>query len=202
MNLRADLIFPGEQRSASGVSLRSVSRVATIVGPLVVAGVIVYIVMNSLNLNSKVRAMERLWLETEPRKEQAMKVLQQGKANDAILKEIQGWQRSRIDWHTQLLALQRMVQPRLQFSVLRLSQVLQTGENKEAERTYTLAISGKAVGRGAETAVEGLQKDFLETEPFKEYIERAEIPKYGADPADKENRIFQLDCTYKPRVFE
>ncbi|MBT3294434.1 MAG: hypothetical protein HN919_13335 [Verrucomicrobia bacterium] len=202
MNLRADLIFASEQRSANVVSLRSITRVASIVGPVIAAGLIAFIVMNALTLANKVKNIEREWLDTEPRKEQALKVLNAGGINDDILSEIETWRHSSVDWAPQFLSIQESISPNIQLDSMRISQTLKQNDKGIAARSFTLSLAGKAVGKAAETAVEGLQKHFIESTDFKDLIASAEIPRYGADPDDKNNRIFQLNCEYTLSLFE
>ncbi|MDP6631573.1 MAG: hypothetical protein QGH29_11485 [Kiritimatiellia bacterium] len=202
MNLRADLIFPNEQRSASMVSMKSITRVASIVGPAVAILIIAFIVMNAIALAGKVKNADREWASIEPRKEQALKVLDDGKVNDGILTEIESWKHSSVDWAPQMISLQKAISPSIQLRSMRISQVLnQTGRGRTA-RTFSMTLSGTAVGREAETAVEGLQKHFIEDETFKETVASVKIPRYSADPANKANRIFDLECEYNPSPFE
>lgn len=202
MNLRADLIFASEQRSANVVSLRSMTRVASIVGPVIAAGLIAFIVMNALTLANRVKNIEREWMDIEPRKEQALKVLSAGGINDDILAEIETWRHSSVDWAPQLLSIQKSISPSIQLDSMRISQAIKQSDRGIVGRSFTLSLSGKAVGREAETAVEGLQKHFIESTDFKDLIASAEIPRYGADPANKNNRIFQLNCEYVLSLFE
>ncbi len=202
MNLRADLIFSTEQRSASRVSLRSITRVASIVGPVAGLGLIAFITMNAINMGNKVKNVEQDWLDIEPRKEQALKVLQAGKINDNILAEIETWKHSSVEWAPQLLSIQKRISPNIQIQSVRISQVLNQDPHGTTARSFIPALAGKAVGRDAETAVEGLQKQFIEGPEFKERIASAEIPRFGADPEDKNNRLFQMNCEYNQSLFE
>ncbi len=202
MNLRADLIFANEQRSASMISMRSITRVASVVGPAVAVLIVAYIVMNAVALSGKVKNAEREWMSIEPRKEQALRVLEAGKVNDAILEEIEAWRHSSIDWAPQLTSLQKAISPSIQLSAMRISQVLNQTDKGRTARTFSMTIAGTAVGREAEVAVEGLQKHFIEGEPFADMVAGARIPKYGADPENKANRIFELECEYTPSPFE
>ncbi|NQU39034.1 MAG: hypothetical protein HQ523_03690 [Lentisphaerae bacterium] len=202
MNLRADLIFATEQRSASRVSLRSITRVASIVGPVAGLGLIAFIAMNAINLSNRAKGIKRDWLDLEPRKEQALKVLEAGRVNDSILKEIETWKHSSIDWAPQLFAIQKGISPSIQLSSIRISQVLNQNDRGITARSFGLSLSGTAVGRDAEVAVESLQKLFLEGPEFKTLIASAQIPRFGADPSDKNNRIFELNCGYSASLFQ
>ena len=202
MTLRADLIFADEQRSASMVSMRSITRVASIVGPIAAIRLMAFIVMNAITLAGKVKNAEKEWKGIEPRKEQALKVLNDGKINDGILEEVEAWKHSSTDWAPQLISLQKGINPHIQLRSMRISQVLNQTDKGTTARSFSMTLSGTAVGREAETAVEGLQKHFIEDDEFKERVASAKIPRYGADPEDKDNRIFELECEYHPSPFE
>ncbi|MBL7076672.1 MAG: hypothetical protein ISS31_04295 [Kiritimatiellae bacterium] len=202
MNLRADLIFANEQRSASMVSMRSITRVASIVGPAAAAILIAFIVMNAIALAGRVKTANKEWMSVEPRKEQALKVLHAGKINDGILAEIEAWKHSSTDWSPQLTSLQKSINPNIQIRSMRISQVLNQTDKGFTARTFSMTLSGTAVGGEAEEAVEGLQKHFIEDDAFKELVASAKIPSYGADPDNKANRVFELECEYNPSAFE
>ncbi len=202
MHLRADLIFPNEQRSASMVSMKSIARVASIVGPAAVVLIIAFIVMNALTLAGKVKHADKEWADIEPRKEQALKVLNAGKVNDSILTEIESWKHSSVDWAPQMTSLQKSINPNIQLRSIRISQVLNQSDRGITARTFSMTLSGTAVGREAEAAVEGLQKLFIEDDAFRDLVASARIPRYGADPDNKANRIFELECEYNPSPFE
>ncbi len=202
MNLRADLIFPNEQRSASMISVRSITRIASIVGPAVALLLIAFVVMNALTLSSKVKSAEREWTSIEPHKEQARKVLQAAEVNDGILQEVEAWKHSGTDCAPQLLSLQQTISPDIQLRSMRVSQVLKQNDRGVTSRTFIMSLEGTAVGRNAEISVEGLQKHLMDGEAFKGIVASARIPSYGADPDNKANRIFQLECEYDPSAFE
>lgn len=202
MNLRVDLIFPDEQRSASMLSMRSFTRVASIVGPATALLLIGFIVMNAFTLSRKVTHAEDEWSTIEPRKEQALKVLEAGQVNDGIFEEIEAWKRSGIEWTPQFIALQESIAPNIQLQMMRISQVLNQTDEGIAARTFNMTLNGTAVGRNAETAVEGLQKHCTEGDAFKDLVASASIPRYGADPENTANRIFELECTYESISFE
>jgi len=202
MNLRTNLMYPSEQRSASMISVRSITRVASIVGPAAALMMVAYIVMNALALSAKVKTAEKEWMGIEPRKEQALKVLNAGKVNDGILEEIEAWNHSGLDWGPQLLSLQKSISPEIQLDAMHISQVLNQNDKGIAARTFTMTLSGTAVGREAEAAVEGLQVHLSESDDFRELVADARIPKYGADPENKANRIFEIECEYHPSPFE
>ncbi len=202
MNLRADLIFVNEQRSASMISVRSITRVASIVGPAVAVLLIAFIVMNAVALSGKVKSAEKDWLGIEPRKEQALKVLNAGKVNDGILEEVEAWKHASIDWSPQLISIQRSISPSIQLSAMRISQVLNQNDEGITARTFSMSIGGIAAGSEAESAVESLQNLFIEDESFQQLVAGSNIPKYGADPENKANRVFELECEYNPSPFE
>jgi hypothetical protein len=202
MNLRADLILATEQRSASLINPKSIGRIATIIVPLIVVLLIASVVMNTMNLGRRVRDAETQWLATEPKKEKAQKLSLQAKQNRTMLGEIEGWHEARVEWNAQLAAIQEDVSPQIQMNNLRISQVLKLVDDKIPSRIFTLDIAGKAVSAGAEHAVEAFQRRLLTAPVFSGRVQTVEISRFGADPANKNDRVFQLGCTYAPRQFE
>ena len=202
MNLRVDLILPSERRSASGISMKTLYRVGSIVVPLIILAVAAYVAMEMINLSNKLKGVERVWKHTEPRREQAMRVLKQGQKNDELLAEFEGWQHARIDWHTQLEAIQSAVQPSIQFLQLRLSQALGTTKRDGTARNYRVSISGKAYGTEAEKGVQMLKDSCANAPLTKPLVSQVDIIRYSADPANPVDRVFQIEIVYKPSRFK
>jgi hypothetical protein len=158
--------------------------------------------MKNIRLSQEVRRMESTWLENEPKKEQAMKLSSQAAENEAILAEFEAWRSARITWHEQLARLQEGIDPAIQLSMLRCSQVLELIEGTTPARAFTLSLHGKAEGHDAERAVQSLQQLLLTAEPFAGALDAVEIPRFAADPENKDHRIFDIECRYKSRTFE
>jgi len=201
MNLRVDLILESEQRSASLVSPRMALRIAAVTGPAIVLALIGLAAFSIFNLRSKVKLLEADWQLLEPRKNRAITLAERVTVNEEARAELEGWSSCHIDWNEQLSALQTAVPPNIHLSVLKIAQVLQLVDDIDPARAFSLSISGKAVGSTAEADIQTL-KDRLVTAPaFTAAVETVRVPEYKADPDNKTNRLFRINCEYFTRTF-
>lgn len=204
MNLRVDLILESEQRSASRLNSKTLTRISVIAVPAVVGLLIACAVVNTISLNSRVRMAEAEWKNIEPKKKKALDLADQVQVNLDILNELEGWNKSHVNWHAQLNALQGIVPPKIQLERLRISQTLQLLDGKTPARVFTMILNGKATGATAERDVHELKRQLEKSPFFSPLMGDVTVPKYGpstAKDADKSDRMFQIDCPYKPRKF-
>jgi len=203
MNLRADLILPEERRSPNVVNLRLIYRIAGIVVPLILIALLGMAVMRMMALSARLSEAESTWAVTEPRKEKAIRVLNQAKINRNILDELKSWRNGSPRWHAQLTALQENISPAIQLRQLRINQSLNvTDTSKLAARNFTMGLSGIASGADAERAVQSLQQLLVEGEAFQERVASSTIPSYRADPGAKALRLFRVEAIYAPLEFK
>ena len=201
MNLRVDLILESEKRSASLISPRMALRIVTIAGPTIILALAGLAVFSIFNLRREVKALEADWQILEPRKNRAIALAERVTVNEEARAELEGWSSCHIDWNAQLSALQTAVPPNIHLSALKISQVLLLADEIDPARVFSMSISGKAVGSTAEADIQTL-KDRLVTAPaFTAAVETVRVPEYKADPDNKTNRLFRIDCDYFPRIF-
>ena len=201
MNLRVDLIFESEQRSASVFSPKSLIRIAMIVIPallLLGAGTAVW---QMVGLRTKCKNLEEQLEVTRDLKSRAQDLRETLEINQNILKKLDSWANTEIKWSSQMLALQRIVPKTIQITSMELSEKIKGGTSK----IYTMKLEGKSRGTTAESTeayVLNLARQIKEANGFKGLIEKTEVKKFDKDTsvnAEKNDRIFFIECTYKPR---
>jgi len=201
MNLRVDLILGSERRSASVVSLRSLLRIAAFAVPAAVLVLCVVMALNNASLGGRIRTIEGLLANLEPKKQKARELRQQRIANEAVLAELEAWSHARIDWHRQLPALAAGVPALIQFQRLKIAQDLTLLNARSPARVFTLEIEGSATGESASPDVEALRAHLQDDPFFEPFTEASEVTRYDQDPQDRDKRIFRIFCTYAPREF-
>ena len=102
MNLRVDLILESEQRSASRINLKSLTRIVAIIVPVLIGLVVASVLFGLVKLNNDVKTANNYWEITQPKLERAKALAAQVQDNEAILKELKGWKKSHMVWHEQL----------------------------------------------------------------------------------------------------
>ena len=203
MNLRVDLILESEQRSGSVISSKSIIRISSIVFPSILAIILIFAFVNSIRLKNELAMYIQEMDIAGPRQEQAIKLRDQLKKNLSALDELNSWNSSHMDWHEQLLNLQKEVPPRIQLTDIDVKQVLQIVEKKIPARVFTLMIKGKAKGATSEGSIQFLYDKLKNSPSFASFTDNVDVSG-SADTtkgADKNDRTFRIDCAYKPRKF-
>jgi hypothetical protein len=205
VNLRVDLIESYERRSASALSLRSVLRIGTFALPaLLLLGVAVF-VFNMIRVKNELNILESQWDALRPRKEQAQALRDTLLANEAILKEMQDWQRARLPVEAQLVGLMEHTPAGIQYRQLRVTHRLQLLNEQAPARFYGLTINGRAEGKLAEQSVQLLRLRLEDAAAFTGRVETVAVTEFGADlgeNAQKTDRTFTIQAAYTPIVFE
>jgi len=149
--------------------------------------------------------LEAEWQDIEPKKEEAVRLIEELKLNKNVRAELEGWHKSHINWHEQLYALQTEIAGTIQLQNLAVSHTIEASKGKARARMFSMTLSGKATGPSAEKDIHHLSRRLEEANVFAAVIEASQVTRYGADTTERApegDRIFQLDCTYRPRKFE
>ncbi len=108
-NFRIDVILEEERRSASRVSIKVVARIAgiTVVGVVLLVATI--FVGNVLRVKAQASRINDEWTKLSSEWNRAKQNKKDYDSNKAILDEIEGWNKSRIEWHKHLLQVRDIV---------------------------------------------------------------------------------------------
>ena len=205
MNLRVDFILETEQRSGSVISVKFLIRVVAIIVPLIVALLLAWQIYGLIRVKSEFRSTENQWQSVEPLEKKAKELAQERLANEDLVAQLNGWRTSRLDWHLHLLRFFHHVPGNIQLVNLRISQALQVVDDKAPARVFTLDLHGKAFGADAESSVKSLERLLAADPAFSNDVKKVEVPLYGADVtagAGKNDRVFELRCSYRERLFQ
>ena len=204
MNLRVDLILESEQRSASLFNLKSSIRFVTILIPSIIILLFLVSFAGYLSLKGQVKALETENEIKQPKVTRADTLSGEVAKNESMRKELSGLRNSAIDWHVQFVELMKLVPTEMYFDSIRAAQTYQT-ENKMAARKFSLTIAGKSKGAHSEDNVLLLKRALTISDFFNRYMPPPEVPIFNADEspgAEKTDRIFRIECSYKPRTME
>jgi hypothetical protein len=207
MNLRVDLTLPSERRSPSILNLKSLLNIATVVAPIAVLVLISILWVNSRIQSSILSSREDQWAATEPRKKAAIRHSQELGRNMAILKEMEGWQKARLNWEPQLVDVQRQVPPTVQLLSLKVDHnlILENNDTRYPARRFSLALRGKGVGESSERDIETLKNRLLASPLLSPLVDSVDVKEFNYDPtpgAGREDRVFKIDCAYRARRFD
>jgi hypothetical protein len=203
MNLRVDLILESEQRSGSIINLKSIMRVASIVIPGIIIATICFAGLNSMKLKNKLKNLEQEMEVQGPRQQASIKLRNQLNRNISILEELEGWEAAHMNWRDVLLDIQKEIPDQIQLTALSIDQVLQHVKKVPA-RVFKLTLKGKAKGAFSEDNIIKLSDSLKTAKQFSEIIKKVDVwaDIDNSKDADKNDRIFKIDCDLKPRKFE
>lgn len=207
MNLRVDLIYPTEQRSASKLNMRMVSRIGVFGVPAVLILIAVISLVRVQGLSREVRRWENRWRIAAPEKDGAIEFQSTMQQNTLWTREIESWSASRIDMAALLKNLRSNVPSMVQFTDLQIAEEFREIEDAGIIRQYWITLSGKADGPRAKDDVEDLTSAMNGHPAFTGLVANAEVPA-GAfaqddDPqAPPTRRVFQIKVEFKPRPFD
>lgn len=204
MNLRVDLIMENEKRSANVLNAKSLLRLASVIVPLCLIVTVGVSVVNLMRVKNTEKRLKANWEHAEPRKAGAIEARKKKIKATAVLNELKGWKASHIDWHVQLMSLQRQVPRGIKFDDLRINQILATDEKSLASRSFTMQINGQALGSRSEYNLQLLERRIIALPTFAEAMEKVDLQGRASTrkDAEKEDREFTIKCTYKQRTME
>lgn len=204
MNLRVDLILDTEKRSGSAVSMKSAIRIAVVFVPICIVVFVLVTLLNISRLTAKAERLEASWADAQEKQTEAVALSGRFSKNRELASEINGWKESHADWHDDLIAMLKIIPETIHLRHLSLEHKIAIIERDQA-REFTLSISGKAYGPTASADVDALKRRLGSVQPFCDHIEEIRVPIFRQDSdedAAKTDRIFTIQCVYKPRLFK
>ena len=204
MNLRIDLILDTEQRSGSLLNAKSLTRLVSILVPLLAAGLIAWQLFIVVGLRKQLNDLILDWEIKQPQSEKAITLTKEFESHKSILRELEGWKKSRIAWNDQISQIMKITPENIQLQTLTMHQVLSLYKKTSPARMYALSLAGKATGRTAEKSVRGFEQKLQSSSAFTGVVEKVTVPQYGEDPsadADRDDRIFQIETDYEVQTF-
>lgn len=202
-NLRIDVIVDTERRAASPINLKMAARVSGFaVGGILVLIVVLFCIRLSMAQRDLAR-LEDAWKQTEKRLTKARQYKAEVDKYRAVLAEIEAWNISRVEWHSQLVALQKIIPKTMQLTRLDISES-QPETGGTAQREIRIVLTGRARGEAPEEDVERLRRSLLRSPGFAGLTDTAKVAYFGEDrsaDAQKHHREFQIEAKFKPRKF-
>lgn len=204
MNLRVDLILETEQRSASIFNLKTLIRLVIILVPSLIVVAFLVSFVGLLSLKNRAKQLDTELEIKQPKVARADTLSGEVAKNEKMKKELAGWRMSSIDWHRQFVEIMKITPKDMHFESLRASQSFQT-ENNLPVRKYGVTIAGTSKGDHSEDNVLLMKRSLTVSDFFSKFMNPPEVPVFKQDEtpgAKKTDRIFRIECNYKPRTME
>ncbi len=203
-SLRIDLILEHEQRSTSPVSVKFVLKT---LGGLIAAILILVGISFFITVRAKEATLSGIVADLDAAKPQQAMARKQRAAmakSQAVLEEIEGWQKSRMPWQEHFVHFQKAVPANIELTYLRIEGT--TPSRGGAARAFTLTIRGVTRGQRPESDVARLIRQLTTSEGLAGVITSAKVTpgsfKEDSSPDAKPYwRQFAISAVYKPRLF-
>ena len=97
-----------------------------------------------------------------------------------------------------------MIPPSVQLTEMHVTQELLLTSNNIPSRVFELRLIGRTGAVRSEENVSELQSVLAGQPPFDVLIETAGIPpgSFRQDPVSKSDRVFEIVCKYRPKLFQ
>lgn len=205
MNFQVDLILAGEQRSASILNPKSITRLISIAVPGAIGLLIANFAFGVYLLGNKAAEVEQKWKAAEPKVKKAGQVREALNTNLVIVSELAGWRATHIAWHEQLAAIQAAVPTNIQFTALSVQQSLLS--YPAPSRNFQLMIGGRSAADPNGIRVVEFESAFSQVPSLKAAVKSAKVVAGSFVPdsspqARKDDRLFRIECAYSERVFK
>jgi hypothetical protein len=207
MNLRVDLILDTEKRSGSAVSLKSAIRIAIIFVPICIVVFVLVTLLDTTRLTKKACVLEGSWADAQIKQSEAAVLAATFTRNRNILAELEGWRAAHAEWNEHLIAILKIIPDSIQLNNLNVKHKIAVigPKNRYQGREFILSLTGKAYGPTASADVDTLKRKLGIVEPLCDQLKEIRVPIFRQDDdadAAKSDRIFMIECHYKPKLFK
>lgn len=195
-----------ERRSASPISPAFIVRFGSAAVALALIVFSLVFVQKMRSTANTLKDVSTTLSQLKPQHEAQLAMSTNLNHQKAVLLELQGWSKSRLEWYPQFRAIQQLTPPTIQLTDMRTDSLIQTIDKKPT-RIFKMSIKGRAVSARADTDVDTLRLAIQKAPEFSGILQEVQIPpgSYRQDPdprAAKTDRIFEMVLKYKPRIFE
>ncbi len=200
MNLQLNLILESEKRSGSNISRKFIIRIAAISVPVIILGIMLPLFFASRQAQQNLAAAK-----DEKNQLNAVHVVVVESQNklasyERLLREVDGWRKSRMDWYEMLTELQMLTPSNVQFTRLMINEGIKEVDSVPA-RDLLLMMKGKIAGRNPREDIQRFNRGIRESHILSDLMSNVDIRLLGAsgDPGENDVWLFDATCSFNPR---
>lgn len=204
MSLQVNLIQEAERRSASLVRLKSIGLIAAAVAVTVLTASLAWKYLGYLEVRRALKQLEPQRVEFEQRRKETEALQQTLDIHKGYADEILGWSHSRLPWDEILAGIRKHVPDTMQWRTLQLRMQLAVGKDGHYAREHAVTLNGRHQGPNAEARVESFRRAWGTEAPMSNWTDKAVVASFTDDNtpgAAGQDRLFQIEVTFKPRSF-
>jgi len=203
MSYNINLLNENEKRSLAVLSLRSFTRISTVVAPILVVFVIGIYFLNYLNLKQELKTNKIDWSELESKEKYADEVALQSSLSADILKELKDWNSRGVQLYEVLINLMVETPEDLYLKTLDIQRTLELNDQKVLVSSYETVIKGIIYGDNSENRVVNY-KNMLETSiGLKNFVDKVNVDQYDENLSSKddlEDKVFTISIQSAKKV--
>lgn len=207
MTYHIDLLLENERRHATPPLVRALFRGFVLLAVTVVLAITVLLMHESRRAHTQLIDAQKRWQDLKPRYEDLQRVRASLQELRAAKRQLDNCGDTRLPWGQELADLQRAVPAEVQLTELTVSQFVGSPTSSvKTARIYTLRLSGKVGGDEADAHVKDLMAH-VSSETATGRVESVAVPPGGFRQdtdrgAGRSDRVFELICRYRPRIFK
>jgi hypothetical protein len=203
MNYNINLLKDNEKRSVAVLSIRSVTRISTILVPVIIVFVIGIYFLNYLNLKQELNGKQTEWSELKNREKTADDIAADSDLSTEILRELEDWKSKEVQLHGVLIHLMVETPEDLYLKTLNIQRTLKLTEQQLLSSSYNISIKGIIDGDDAQSRVVNY-KTMLETSMgLKDFIETVTVAQYDENlntEDDLKDKVFTISIKSAEKV--
>ncbi len=200
MNLQLNLILDSEIRSGSNISRKFIIRVAAVGLPLIILGIMTPIFFASRQAKRDLAGAKEEKKQLETVHAVVLELQNDLAAYERLMREVDGWNKSRLGWYEMLTELQTLAPSNVQFTRLMINETIEAVDSVPA-RQLLMIMKGKIAGKNPRNDIQSFNKGIKESRLLAELMSNVDIRLLGAsgDPGENDVWTFDATCTFKPR---
>ncbi len=202
MSYNINLLHDNEKRSLAVLSLQSVTRIGTVVAPIIVVFAVAIYFLNYLNLKQELKTRKIEWSELENREKTADKTAAQSNLSADILKELNDWKSRGVQLYEILINLMVETPEDLYLKTLDIQRTLVLNDQKLLESSYGVSIKGIIYGDNAENRVVNYKNMLKTSMGLKKFVDTVKVDQYDENLNSEvlDDKIFTISIQSTKKV--
>ncbi len=200
MNLQLNLILNSEIRSGSNITRKFIIRMAAVSVPIIILGIMIPIFFGSRQAKRDLASAREEKKQLESVHAVVLELQNDLAIYERLIREVDGWNKSRLGWYEMLTELQMLAPSNVQFTRLAINETIEEIDSVPA-RKLLMMLKGKIAGNNPRDDIQRFNKGIKESRILAELMSNVDIRLLGAsgDPGESDVWTFDATCSFNPR---
>ena len=211
MSVRVNLMMPHEIQQQAAVSRGFLVRGAGLLGTAAAVLAVGFLLFHYRQVHGEHARLQSAWTAIEADYLAVKEIADEQAVNVNLVRELDGWRHSRLEWDAPLAAFQTVVPDNLQFTRLAIAGEVAVSQAEPATedyagtpaRKYTVRLEGRAVGSLSDQDVIAFVERLRKAQAIAPWMESVRLQGMQRDPgAEEEARQFRVNGTSQERLMK